>query len=153
LQLTKFDVNPPSVNQKEPLRFTLAIRATENTTVTELNVLIYSLLNVRVALIDLRKVGLPIVLERGDGWNVTVTVTALPLIEGDYSVGVYVNATNFLDDIYNLGSFRITSCVTTFGYAPYAAMYRGLVELDYEVGAHLRRNSMVAKAGTYTCLH
>jgi lipopolysaccharide transport system ATP-binding protein len=151
LKLTRFQVNPSSVSPNEPLRCTIAIRATKDTTITELNLLIYSMQNVRVALLDLRKIGLPVTLVRGDEWEVTVAVTSLPLIEGDYSVGLYIHATNFLDDIYNLANFTVTGRVTNFGYAPYPAMYRGLVELDYEAAARISANGVVAETEKYTC--
>jgi lipopolysaccharide transport system ATP-binding protein len=151
LKLIRFQVNPSSVSPNEPLRCTVAIRANKDTKITELDLLIYSMQNVRVALLDLRKVGLPVTLERGDEWEVTVAVTSLPLIEGDYSVGLYINATNFLDDIYNLASFTVTGRVTNFGYAPYPAMYRGLVELDYEAGAKMTPNGVAAQTEKYSC--
>jgi lipopolysaccharide transport system ATP-binding protein len=151
LKLIRFQVNPSSVSPSEPLRCTIAIRATEDTTITELNLLIHSMQNVRVALLDLRKAGLPVTLERGDEWEVTVAVTSLPLVEGDYSVGLYVHATNFLDNLYNLVNFTVTGRVTNFGYAPYAAMHRGLVELDYEAGAKTSLNGVGTETENYSC--
>jgi len=133
LKLLSFDLSPNPVESGEPLRFRLSFRSEKSATFSDLSLLFYSALNTRIALLDLRSLGLPVTVSAGRIWNVEGTVESVPFVEGDYSVGLTVNTGEFCENVLDLTSFTVNAHHRNEGFAPYAVMYRGVVELNCRV--------------------
>jgi len=140
LKLMALEFAPRTIDNNEPLGFSLKLRAERATKISELSLLIYSMQQIRIAIVDLRGLGMPVSLEPGKEWHVQGEIKSLPLVEGNYSVGLYVNASNFLENLFDLAGFAVNGPASDVGYAPYAIVYRGVVELDYEARVVLPRN-------------
>lgn len=132
LELMQFELTPPTIGNLEPISFTLKLRTTKPTVLSEVSLLIYSGQQIRVAIIDLRCLGLPVSLDAGQDWHATGEIKSVPLVEGNYSMGLYINASQFTENIFDLTSFTVNGLITDVGYAPYAIAYRGQVELNYQ---------------------
>jgi len=91
--------------------------------------LIDSAQNSRVALIDLRSLGFPITLKSNRCWHLEGVIESLPLVEGDYSVGLTVHAGDFFENIFELAVVSVSSLPQTNGEVPIPLVYRGVVEL------------------------
>jgi hypothetical protein len=146
LKLARFEFSPNPVTTGRPLRFSLSFLARRPVTVSELSLLINSAQGSRVALIDLRSVGLPLRIPAGEIWHIEGHIDALPLVEGDYCVGLTVNTGDFHENLFDLVGFTVSARKQNTDYAPYAVCYRGSVELDFKVHAEIRAtaDSLVA---------
>ncbi len=131
LKLTAYKFTPDCVTSGDRLQFGLKVRAEKKTTIHDMAVLIYSAQNVRVAMLDLRSLGTPVNLEEGQEWQVEGEIKSLPLVEGDYSAGLYISASHFLENIFELTSFTVSGRAQNAEYAPVQPVYRGVVELDF----------------------
>jgi len=134
LQLTRFELLPNPVDGGEPLRFAFEFRPRKSTRITDLALLFYSAQNTRVAILDLRSCGLPLSLQVGQDWRGKGEIKSLPLVEGDYSIGLYVNATDFNGNLLDLLTLVVGARVGHNSHTPYLAMHRGMVELDFTAG-------------------
>jgi len=130
LKLLAFDFTPNTIRSGDALRFTLKLCAEGPTTIHEMSVLIYSAQNIRVALLDLRSLQMPMSLLAGEEWRAEGEIRSVPLVEGNYSIGLYVNASNYLENVFDLTSFSVGAHTGNGSCAPVPAVYRGLVELD-----------------------
>jgi lipopolysaccharide transport system ATP-binding protein len=85
LEVIEFSSGPIESGDSCPFR--LRITCEKATSLKELSLIIESIQGTRVAIIDLRSLGLPVSLEKGDTWEVDGEVDSVPFVEGDYSVG------------------------------------------------------------------
>ena len=131
LELRAMDFTPNPVTSGQSLDFALELSAKDDTSLTHLAVLIYSVYGTRVAILDLRGRE-AVALKKGRPHRVTGTIRAFPLVEGDYRVGLFVGCTQYEGDYHDLASITVASASDAGGNVPYQAVYRGLTELDYE---------------------
>jgi ABC-type polysaccharide/polyol phosphate transport system ATPase subunit len=132
LLLMKFTPNP--VGSGKSLRFALECRVKKQVRITEFALLIYSEQGLRTAMLDLRAYGLPTSLSAGKIWRVSGEISSVPLVEGTYHVGIYINSDNFMGNTLDLASFAIDPVHDVHGTTPYLPVHRGLVELDFTAG-------------------
>ena len=131
-QLVSFTAVPNPVTASEAVTFQWQIRAGERTRFSEWAVLIHSAEGVRVAILDLRGCGLSRRLGPGEIWSGEAKVKALPLVEGDYKIGLYTNAGTFLGNLHELFTLTVEPRRARIGPVSYAPAHRGLVELGFE---------------------
>jgi lipopolysaccharide transport system ATP-binding protein len=129
LRLEKFEFTPNPVQSGDAVKFSITFRTPVTTTFRSLVMLIDSAQNSRVALVDLRATGFPVTLEPNRPWTVEGTIPSLPLVEGDYSVGLTVNAGDFFENVFDLASLSVYPAPQPEGVAPIPLVYRGVVEL------------------------
>ena len=141
LELRRFDLSPSSVKNGGQLRFRIVLHAEEPVRLTDLSVLIYSSQGVRVAILDLRPWGLPVNMSANDTWHVEGDVAMLPLVEGEYRLGIYANIGKIDEDVFDLATLTVVGHSGQSDHVPYLAMYRGLVELNFT--AQLRYSAPV----------
>jgi homopolymeric O-antigen transport system ATP-binding protein len=130
LVLRSFEVSPNPVRGGERVDFALTFDAASPSRISELALLIYSLQETRVAIVDLRMAGLPVSLAGGQSWSVSGRIDALPLVEGDYRIGIGINSDGYVGDQLGLVDLRVSARQATTGHVPYAAPYRGVVDLQ-----------------------
>ncbi len=133
LDLLRFDLSPNPLTSGGRLNFDLAFRAREATTISELALLIYSPLEVRVAILDLRPFGCPIALAAGDTQSFRGAFKSVPLVDGEYHVGFGLRASGHAADHLRLAVLRVLGPPPSAGIVPYAPEYRGVVEMELEV--------------------
>ncbi len=113
------------------LPFRVHVRALADCVLNDLSLLFYTIQGVRLAIVDLRSLGAPFALTAGKELSIEGTIKAFPLVEGDYSVGLYVSATDVLENFFDLLTLTVTSRHSGSSFAPYALGYRGVIELDH----------------------
>lgn len=133
LTLLAYDFTPNLIESGKPVSFRLTLQSEQKTAITELQILIYTSHNVRAAVLDLRPFSLPESLIPGETWEMSGEITSLPFVEGDYSLGLYLNTGAYLDNFFDLTTITVRARATTHGIAPYPIMYRGLVELPLTI--------------------
>ena len=85
--------------------------------------------NTRVSLLNLRNLEFPKELRAGQVWSIEGTIPIVPLVEGDYSIGLTVNAGEFFENVFEHVSLTIDPADREEGDVPIPLVYRGVVEL------------------------
>jgi len=131
LELRELDFTPNPVTSGQPLDFAIELSAKEDTSLSQLAVLVYSIYGTRAAILDLRgREAAPI--QKGRAHRITGTIKSFPLVEGDYRIGLFAGCTHYDGDFHDLASVTVASASDSSGKVPYQAVHRGLVELAYE---------------------
>src|SRR5262249_18280049 len=101
-------VQPNPVRSGDPASFSVELSSTRATTLKELAILFYSSIGTRVAILDLRSTRLDYTFGPERALTLTGTIDAVNFIEGDYSVGMYVNCGDVIGDILDLSVLSVT---------------------------------------------
>ncbi len=133
LRLERFEFSPNPVETYGQVRFSLRFAVKKSVNVRSLLILIDSAQNTRVALLNLKQLQFPVSLSEGSDWIVDGTIQSLPLVEGDYSVGLTLDAGNFFENVFDLTTLAVTPDSPTNGEVPIPVIYRGTVELKVAV--------------------
>src|SRR5688500_1799732 len=128
LEVRAFTLTPNPVTSGDPLRFSLTLAATAPMKLAEVAMLIYSALETRVAVIDLRAASLPARLEAGQTWSVAGSIPNVRFVEGDYRFGLFINSSDFVGDVTDLVELTVQAPPNTGPVVPYPAAHRGFVE-------------------------
>ena len=115
------------------LEVDLEIDAGGQDSVLELALIIYTLSGTRVAIADLRKTKETARIDVYFSGMITLKVESLPLIEGDYTLGLWIKSRNFSEELENLSELTVLSKVQESGFIPYAPSDRGFFELEFDV--------------------
>ena len=130
-KLLALEFAPNPVESGASLRFGFTLLAVKSVKLTDLSLLIDSAQNVRLALMDMRPIGLPVTIAAGETRRVEGAIELLPLVEGDYSVGLSVNTGNGWEVVLDLSRLTVLARTGSAGVVPYQAVYRGSVELKF----------------------
>ncbi len=131
ITLRRFEFTPSPVTSHAALEFVLELHSTKSVRIDALTILVYSSLGARVAVLDLRHP------QGGYGINSEGTlllagnITSLPLVDGTYNVGLYVDSGELRDNFYDLIELSVVGCPPNNGIAPYPASARGYLDLDF----------------------
>jgi lipopolysaccharide transport system ATP-binding protein len=129
-ELIKFVIHPTSVFSGSAVRFQIIFRSPARVNLSELAILIYSPAGARVGIIDLRGRGVPVTIDAAGSWEISVPVQSLPLVEGLYSAGIYLNTGSVVEDFLDLVEFTVCSPLLPKDRTVYPASVRGVIELD-----------------------
>lgn len=133
LELQRFVVTPNPVASGDRLQFSLSFAAAAPIRISELAMLIYSAHEMRVAILDLRSSGLPVSIAAGGTWTLNGWIASLPLVEGDYRLGLYVASSESNGNHLGLLELAVSARVRAGDHVPYPAAQRGVVELEFGV--------------------
>jgi lipopolysaccharide transport system ATP-binding protein len=130
LLLERVTHSPPTIRRGEAVEIEIDFRAEAAGQIRECAVLIYSSKGLRVAVIDLRdSAAVPLRYQIGS-FTILVSIAELPLVEGDFSVGLFLATAQFFDDILELDNFTVLASRPELNIAPYHADVRGVVVLS-----------------------
>jgi len=129
LELTDFTIAPSTIATSGETDVAITLTGFEDLAINDLCVLVFSELNVRVAIVDLRLPAGPIKIEKHRSLVVSTRLTCVNLIEGHYALGLYVSANSDTSHIYDLASITMEFEPHGNRAAPYARQHRGFVEL------------------------
>jgi lipopolysaccharide transport system ATP-binding protein len=133
LQLTHLEFSPNLVVSRSNADFVVELRASRALKISALAILVYSALGERVAILDLRQANGVYALDDATPLLIEGTVKSLPLVEGVYRVGLYIDYGEFRGNLLELLDLTVTNKPIKFDYAPYPQNSRGVVELDYQL--------------------
>lgn len=123
-------MTPNPITSGAALEFSLTAGTSGPVKLGEVALLVYSALETRVAIVDLRPAGLPARLDAGQTWSASGTIPRLGLVEGDYRCGVFVNSSDYVGDALDLIELTVRGRDRAGELAPYAAGHRGFLELE-----------------------
>jgi lipopolysaccharide transport system ATP-binding protein len=133
LSLTELRFEPSTVSSDCPLQFYLSFEATKTVQVRDVCLLFYSASGVRVGIADLRRPEGGYEVGPKSPASFVGTISRLSLVESTYSVGIYLNSSEFHGDLLNLASINVMPRAQASRVTPYPAHYRGYAEFDYHV--------------------
>ncbi|CAN5423467.1 hypothetical protein BH10CHL1_BH10CHL1_06830 [soil metagenome] len=132
LWLDKFCACPHVVTNGSNLLLEIAFSSQNLTSFSQLAILIYSSLGTRVAILDMRSQHQPLTFDHSGKCYITITIRSLPLIEGDYDLGLYLDSLRVTGDFLNLSDFTVIGSPSSNGIAPYAKQFRGFIDLNFD---------------------
>lgn len=133
LTLRRLVFQPNPVISGAGTQFTLEISAAQDTRLSDLQILIYSPLGARVAMLDLRQPnGDGYRLAHGQSLGVSGRIATLPLVEGDYRIGVFYSYHGHYADVLDLVPLHIAAAPPKDQRVPYKPVHRGLLALETE---------------------
>src|ERR1700736_1454935 len=112
LELQHFAVSPTCVRSGEPIDFEIELYSSTSASVTDLVLLIYSAYGTRVSAMDLRNHGQPYQI-RAESRVVRGRIQSLPLVEGDYQIGLYIKSEGYHDNLTDLATVRVQTRAST----------------------------------------
>lgn len=133
IECRQLEFSPNPIVSGQPLEFTLELGARQRTQLIAVAILIYSAYGQRVAIVDLRTAAGQFPIEPGQPFRCTGRIKSFPIVEGDYRVGLFMNCSEYYSDYHDLASLTVSAATKEGELAPYAAHFRGLVELECEV--------------------
>ncbi len=133
LELRQLDLSPNPVESGARVRFSMTFAAVAPAKINHVTLLIYSSQELRVAIVDFRSAALPVSMAAGDTWTLKGWITSLPLVEGDYRIGLGLGTADFFGDKSGLVELRVGARARAGDHVPYPAAHRGLVELEFGI--------------------
>jgi lipopolysaccharide transport system ATP-binding protein len=98
----------------------------------EMAIGLYSGLGTLIAILDLRTTKFNYRFGPGQPLKLRGRIRALPLVEGEYSIGLYLKCGDLQDRIYDLASITVTREFEKQEFVPYSPRDRGFLELSHE---------------------
>jgi lipopolysaccharide transport system ATP-binding protein len=132
IEVRRIRVTPNPVVSGGEVEIEVELGATAPVKLGEVAVLVYSSLETRVAVVDLRSAGLPARLDAGQPWSARASIATLNLVEGDYRVGLFISSSDFAGDELDLLELTVQAR-SDATLAPYDAAHRGFVDLDVRI--------------------
>jgi lipopolysaccharide transport system ATP-binding protein len=136
LILRRLEFAPQEIITGRAASFVLELASRRPVKIKELAMLLFTDYGLRVAILDFRKFGVTdYFLEHQESLVIEGTIQSLPLIEGDYRIGLYVATDDCHDDFLDLSQLNVGVQASASEIIPYPAANRGVVELNFAVTA------------------
>lgn len=130
LVIERLECTPEHPVSGTDLQVRIVLKCDRATEIFEAAVLLYTSAGQRVGIVDLRRDAL-LPRKVTDGLlTITIDVRKLPLVDGDYTIGLYVVTDTFAGNILDIDTLSIQSSAGETGFVPYGAANRGFVEFD-----------------------
>jgi lipopolysaccharide transport system ATP-binding protein len=129
LALTRLEVSPAVVESHGSAEILLEITAEGDEVIDDLAWMIFAPNGDRVAILDLRAPSGAYKLAKGGTLTLRSRVANLPLVEGEYSLGLWVRSSTVSNSFMNLEVLRIVPEAGRSGALPREVQHRGVVEL------------------------
>jgi homopolymeric O-antigen transport system ATP-binding protein len=130
LVLERVSHSPQTIRSGDAADIEIHFQAETVGRIRECAVLIYSVKGMRVAVIDPRESGiLPLRYQKGH-FSIVIRIASLPLVEGDFTIGVYLVTDHFVGDLLELDEFTVLASRRELDFAPYPADACGVLVLN-----------------------
>jgi hypothetical protein len=147
LQLGELRMRPDPVVSGQPLSVTVELRSSRRLRITELCLLVYAPTGARVGIVDLRTSAGPYQALSDSVLQIEGRIETLPLVEGRYTIGLFVDSGEVREDFLDLQVVDVLSADIQSGLSAYSPAVRGYVEFPYrtvEVRQHTLNETRVA---------
>lgn len=122
VEIKKFEFNPPIVMSFSNVQYSLEIEFSDNVIINGIAILIYNEFQQRMGIIDLREL-----MQKGRRTiKIENDIIDISLIEGRYSIGIYLHSNLIVGDFYDLIQIEINSPQREI--IPYPKEVRGFIE-------------------------
>ena len=125
-------VEPPVFYSGSGTTVTIILRATVATNIEELAVFVCRDVDARVAMMDLNGPVVPMPMAAGETRAFRVEVGRLPIVEGEYSIGLFCKSAAGFDAVYGLADLQVLPPDRIGRATVYPPRDRGSLEVTYE---------------------
>ncbi|WP_017292541.1 ABC transporter ATP-binding protein [Geminocystis herdmanii] len=129
LKINLFSISPNPIETGQSLDFCVEFSSENKIKIAEVAILVYSILGTRVSIIDLRNHHLLSKVESENSLKISGSIKELPLVEGEYNIGLYIVSHDVSENFLDLLTLIINSKPKTDNIIPYSPLHRGFVEL------------------------
>ena len=133
LELVNLHIATGNIESANSASFEIVLRALEETELFDLTVLIEGPAGERVAIIDCRTPSYPHPLDAGSCFVFRGNVETLPLVEGQYSLGLFYRARHSSAYVQGLADLMVSETPRTTRPLCYAAEHRGFIALQCSI--------------------
>jgi lipopolysaccharide transport system ATP-binding protein len=133
LTLANLNFRPNPIVSGSPCTFELELVSSTRNRLDDVALLIYTSSGKRAAVLDLRGPGVSYRLDELTPLKLSGEIKSLPLVEGDYTIGLYVNGAEVKGDYLDLLDLTISGQRNYSQSIPYPPAHRGVVELNFKV--------------------
>jgi lipopolysaccharide transport system ATP-binding protein len=131
LILKRFEFSPNPVISGRPQNFNLVVESISKEIIDSIVLLIYSRLGIRVAILDLRTHNYPLHVDGGSQFEINGLIKSLPLVEGDYNIGIFVKGDKTYKDFFDVINVVVKAPNNNEVIIKYPPSVRGYLELEY----------------------
>jgi lipopolysaccharide transport system ATP-binding protein len=145
LSLTAVRFAPTVLRTGDAAKLEFVFYAENSGQIRECAILLYSLKGFRVAILDVREsVALPFRYEKG-WFSLNTRIGALPVVEGGYTIGLYLRTDSFVGDLMDLKDFTVHAAWCANDFMPYHADVRGILAVKSESGFVVEPGAQIAE--------
>jgi len=144
VRVDRLGFQPNPVTSGAPASFAVAVSAGEQRRIEALSLVLEGALGGRAAILDLRRPE-PYFLEAGETLLLEGQVASLPLVEGDYPVGVYVSAGGEEAWVRDIANLRVAPLPPAGEVVPYSPGVRGVAQLRFSFDASVGGRAVPAE--------
>ena len=131
LHLRKIEFSPNPIPSMGEQLFEMELFSSRPIRVEAIAILIYSHLGIRVGVLDLRSRNAPYKLDGLNPLRICGLIKCLPLVEGEYRAGIYIETENMRTNFLDLITLIVKSRHVDGNVIPYPSSVRGFIELDF----------------------
>jgi lipopolysaccharide transport system ATP-binding protein len=131
LKLLEFRIQPNPITTGDPAKFEISIKAENQITIYDLQMVLNDPTGFRIAMIDLRDARGPYRLNAGQKVAFSGEIARLPLVSGSYGAGIVLRTGHEQHEFYNRFYVEVRPQPPRGQLVPYAAQYQGTTALDY----------------------
>ena len=128
-------VTPPLVGGTDTLEVSVSLSASQMTIIEDLAILICVDSDTRIVSFDLHGLVIPRRMPAGDVCSFSVRAISLPLVDREYTIGIFCRSSTGYDAAYNLAAFEVLPPVRTTGSHSYKAADRGYAAIPFDATA------------------
>jgi lipopolysaccharide transport system ATP-binding protein len=130
--LKLFQINKAVITSLQDLEFILQFKSTEINHFSSVALFIYDEFEQKVAFIDLRSSQLFKESDKSDTIEIRGCLKSLPLLPGEYKLGIHIQSNMLYKDFFNLLQFEVLQKSLIDDNLPYSIPQRGRAEIDYD---------------------
>jgi lipopolysaccharide transport system ATP-binding protein len=131
--LKGFHFSPGVIVSGSSVRFKIELFSHLDQCLKELAILLFSEYGGRIAILDLRQFGLCNLKLQREILDIEGAIRDLPLVEGEYRVGLYIATDAFHTDVLDIATITVANRASASEIVPYPPPSRGIIELDFDV--------------------
>jgi lipopolysaccharide transport system ATP-binding protein len=129
LKLASLSASQRAIESGQPVTFAGAFESAKPMRFDELCLLVYSPLGARVFIVDAREELSRLKLGTFRRCEVSFHIDHLPLVEGEYSLGLWLRSGAYSTESLDVARFTVVSKTRESSIVPYAPNHRGVLEL------------------------
>lgn len=133
LSLSLLKLQPSILRSGEDLIVHLIFSSAQRSRLSDLCLLLYSAMGVRIGVIDMRRSDTEYIVWPNKDLEIRVSVKGLNLVEGEYKIGLFVSNEVTRKQFLDLADLTVTNNQSEGDIPPYAQKNRGFLELNFEV--------------------
>lgn len=133
LKLQDFTIAEGGVVSGERTTFRITLQVLRSITIQQFALLIFCEAGTRVAILDLRSAGVEDLPLTGESLNIEGSIATVPLVEGDYRVGLWISTDQYQGNYLDLATFHVSGMNRRNNFIPMPASVRGYVEMPFQV--------------------